>query len=83
MTSIDARELRTKKLFNIFENAVLPICSGAEAIKGRMIELGATHALMSGSGPSVFGIFENAQAAELVANALKREGYRAYIAKSV
>lgn len=83
MASIDKRELETEKLFNIFENAVLPICSGAEDIKRRMIELGATHALMSGSGPSVFGIFENAGKAELAAAALKSEGYRAYAARSV
>ena len=83
MASIDKRELETEKLFNIFENAVLPICSGAEDIKRRMIELGATHALMSGSGPSVFAIFENAQKAELAAEALKNAGYRAYTARSV
>ena len=83
MTSINERELKTHKLFNIFENAVLPICSGAEAIKQRMLDLGATHALMSGSGPSVFGIFENAGKAELAAEALKSEGYRAYTARSV
>ena len=83
MASIDKRELETEKLFNIFENAVLPICCGAEDIKRRMIELGATHALMSGSGPSVFGIFENVGKAELAAAALKSEGYRAYAARSV
>ena len=83
MASIDKRELETEKLFNIFENAVLPICCGAEDIKRRMFDLGATHALMSGSGPSVFGIFENAQKAESAAEALKNAGYRAYAARSV
>lgn len=35
-----------------------------EQIKGRVIESGAVAALMSGSGPTVFGLFDNRQQAE-------------------
>ena len=47
------------ELFNIFEQVILPIRPDALAIKEKMIENGARFSLMSGSGPSVFGIFEN------------------------
>lgn len=47
------------ELFNIFEEVILPIRPDAMAIKREMINNGATFSLMSGSGPSVFGIFED------------------------
>ena len=83
MASFNSGKLTDEKLYNIFENAVLPICSGAEMIKRRLVELGATHALMSGSGPSVFGIFESLEKADSAAEALVIEGYRAYSARTV
>ncbi len=45
-------------IYNIFESAVLPERPVAATLKAKMLELGALGALMSGSGPSVFGIFE-------------------------
>ena len=83
MSSIELGTLVADKLYNIFENAVLPICSGAESIKRKMAEQGASHVLMSGSGPSVFGIFESEERCETVADMLRKEGYRAYAARSV
>ena len=71
------------KLYNIFENAVFPTCSKAEILKRRMIELGATASLMSGSGPSVFGLFEDESTARAAAEAISKEGARAYYARSV
>ena len=71
------------KLYNIFENAVLPTCSKAEMLKERMIKLGATASLMSGSGPSIFGIFDSEFSAKAAAEAISKEGARAYYAHSV
>ncbi len=51
------------KLYNIFEEAVLPLCPRAKSAKEQLISLGATAALMSGSGATVFGIFESKDAA--------------------
>ena len=67
-------------LYNIFEDA-----AAAEVLelKNRFIELSATASLMSGSGPSVFGIFEDEKTAILAYEALLSDGYRAYLAKSV
>jgi 4-diphosphocytidyl-2-C-methyl-D-erythritol kinase len=70
-------------LYNIFENAVFKTCFGAESIKGRMMELGATHALMSGSGPSVFGVFPSEVAALAAVEDFTARGIRAYYAESI
>ncbi len=70
-------------LFNVFEAAVLPTCSGAAKLKERMHALGAEAVLMSGSGPSVFGIFPTLEKAREVCAVLRTERYKAYYAKSL
>jgi 4-diphosphocytidyl-2-C-methyl-D-erythritol kinase len=54
-------------IFNLFEEAVLPDCPDIEGIKNAMKSAGALSTMMSGSGPSVFGIFEDREAAERAA----------------
>ena len=54
-------------IFNLFEQAVLPDCPDIDRIKTAMKNAGALGAMMSGSGPSVFGIFENSETAERAA----------------
>ena len=71
------------ELYNIFENAVFKTCFEAERLKHRILELGAPYALMSGSGPSVFGIFSNRADAVRAADELTASGIRAYFAESV
>ena len=44
-------------MHNDFESVVLPTCPGASQLREAMIAKGALAAIMSGSGPSVFGIF--------------------------
>lgn len=73
----------TLKLYNIFEKAVLPLCPIAKGLKDRLIELGATAALMSGSGPSVYGIFADEDAARGAEKILNDEGAIAFYARSV
>jgi len=63
-------------MYNIFESAVLPERPAAAALKREMQESGALCALMSGSGPSVFGIYEDKTAA---VRALNRIGSKAII----
>ena len=76
-------DIENIKLYNIFENAVFKTCFKAENIKNEMLELGAIHSLMSGSGPSVFGIFVDETTAKAAVDKLKKEGVRAYYAESV
>ncbi len=64
-----------ENMYNIFEDAVLPMCPQARKIKEKMLEMGALGAMMSGSGPSVFGIFESKEKAEEVASALGGNAY--------
>ena len=83
MESVSTGKLADEKLYNIFENAVFKTCFGAENIKTKMTELGATHALMSGSGPSVFGIFTSEREAVKAKDAFIKSGIRAYYAATV
>lgn len=80
--SASSGNLPNGELYNIFENAVFKTCFGAESIKAKMIELGATHALMSGSGPSVFGIFHTEPEALEAVTHFTDSGIRAYYAES-
>ena len=54
-------------LFNDFEPIVFPERPGIAKIKDRLLSLGATDALMTGSGAAVFGIFPDAARAGFAA----------------
>ena len=71
------------ELFNIFESVILPKCPGASYLKGRLTELGAIASAMSGSGPSVFGIFASEEKALAAKDAFACEGYRAFACHTV
>jgi 4-diphosphocytidyl-2-C-methyl-D-erythritol kinase len=60
----DLKNGNYNRLYNIFDEPVLCQCPKAKKVKETMLSLGASVALMSGSGPSVFGIFESAEALE-------------------
>lgn len=83
LASINCGSLQVSRLYNIFEDAVLPTCPGAVGVKARLAELGAKYVMMSGSGPSVFGIFDTASDAENAAATLRAEGVVAHAAESV
>ena len=63
-----------KCVYNIFEHSGLPEMDEVQQIKARLRSLGATATLMSGSGPSVFGIFETKTEAEKATETLLGEG---------
>ena len=68
-------------LYNIFEEVIT--IPEIDEIKEIMIKIGAEKTLMSGSGPSVFGIYENEESARLAVESLQKLGFRAYYATSV
>lgn len=74
----DIRQM-SEAMYNIFELPVLERRPVAKEIKKLLLDKGATGAMMSGSGPSVFGIFVDEDAAESAARALEERGYRGYI----
>ncbi len=78
LEAIENGKANTDALYNVFEEAILPDFPGARELKSRLISLGARTALMSGSGPSVFGIFDTFDEALKVKEILTTEGTRAY-----
>jgi 4-diphosphocytidyl-2-C-methyl-D-erythritol kinase len=64
-----------RSLYNVFECAVLSECPGAEELKRKMLSLGALGTMMSGSGPSVFGIFADRESAQKAANEIGADAY--------
>lgn len=61
------------RMGNVLETVTIPAYPIIDTIKNRMRELGAVNSLMSGSGPTVFGIFLEEQAAELAGKQLQKE----------
>lgn len=69
----------TSCLFNIFEEIVPALRPHVGEIKDVMSRHGALCSMMSGSGPSVFGIFPDAQSGALAVNALQSIGAAAFL----
>ena len=65
--------------YNIFEDVVPEENSDVDTIKRLMSENGAMRAMMSGSGPSVFGIFDTQSEAERACVALQEKGCKAFV----
>ena len=59
------------RMGNVFEDVLPPEYAEVFAIKRRLLELGAENAVMSGSGPTVCGIFQDADAAQRAADTLR------------
>lgn len=70
-------------LFNIFESALMPAHTKAGAIKQSMLKSGAIGALMSGSGPSVFALFDSNAKIQSAAINLSEQGIRAFICRPI
>lgn len=68
------------RLYNIFEETA---DGAALALRSRLSELSCGRALMSGSGPSVFGIFDTEESAISARDSLIADGYTAYYAHTM
>lgn len=62
------------RLGNVLETVTVPAYPVISSIKRRMRELGAVNSLMSGSGPTVFGIFLSERQAEFARGQIYDEG---------
>ena len=58
---------------NVLEQVTIPVYTVIEQIKNVMKEGGAMNAMMSGSGPTVFGLFEDRQSAKRAAQKIKEQ----------
>ncbi len=65
----------TDRMENVLETVTIPAYPIIEDIKNCMKENGAINSLMSGSGPTVFGIFEDEQMAEQARDMIRKKDY--------
>ena len=63
----------TKRLGNVLESVTIKKYPIIDALKNSMKEAGAIGALMSGSGPTVFGVFSSMEDAEKTEKVLKEQ----------
>ncbi len=70
-------------MYNIFEGVITPQRPLAKRAKELLLENGARGAMMSGSGPTVFGIFEDDKTREGAFAALRSAGYSPKTAESI
>lgn len=64
----------TDRMENVLESVTVPAYPVIQEIKHHMKAHGALNALMSGSGPTVFGIFDDKKKAEFACEKLKESG---------
>lgn len=64
----------TEKMVNVFEPGLMKKYPVIQEIRDFMEEKGALKAMMSGSGPTVFGIFDSKEKMNAAASALKKTG---------
>lgn len=70
-------------MYNIFEGVIEKERAEVGMLRGIMRESGALGAMMSGSGPSVFGIFEDASKAEAARDAISALGLEAFVCRPI
>ena len=71
------------RLGNVFEEVLPEEYQEVFIMKNRLLELGALNAAMSGSGPTVFGIFAEQETAKRAAEVLKETYQQTYLAVPV
>ena len=64
----------TERMGNVLQDVTIPAYPEVERIKDPMKALGAVNAMMSGSGPTVFGIFDNEEKAQKACQKLRESG---------
>lgn len=71
------------QLGNALEKVTFQMHPEVRLVKERMVRYGAQGALMSGSGPTVFGIFEREQRAQRVCNAIRGFAREVYLCRFI
>ncbi|MBR5253094.1 MAG: 4-(cytidine 5'-diphospho)-2-C-methyl-D-erythritol kinase [Clostridia bacterium] len=68
-----------REMYNAFELAVLPDHEKARFVKDTMIKSGAVSSMMSGSGSTIFGLFEDDSALNTAVASLSSAGFGSHI----
>jgi len=69
-------------MVNVLESVSITQKPEIGYLKESLLEMGALKALMSGSGPSVFGIYDNAEQAEAAVRLLKKDYREVFLVSS-
>ena len=73
-----------RRMYNVFEDVLPPRCHGrVMELKNGLIQHGALGASMSGTGPTVFGLFDSAPQAEEALRTLSESGGDWFLAEPV
>ena len=72
-----------RRIYNAFEEVLPRKYRAVGEIKARLLELGAATASMTGSGPTVFGVFTDGALASRAAEQLQRDYPQTFPARSV
>ncbi len=70
----------SKNLYNVFEEAIVPVCEDVKRLKDAMFDSGALGVLMSGSGSAVYGIYDCEDNASDAKKKIDEMGCFSYIA---
>jgi len=85
IADIEAADLKAicADMGNVLEEVTIPLHPVISDIKQAMMDAGAVGSMMSGSGPTVFGIYDNEQKIEDAATffKIKYPSYRTYISR--
>lgn len=83
LSEAKALDLRHSELKNDFEASVFAFEPEIERVKEKLLKLGAVNAAMSGSGASVFGIFEKNETRQTAEKALENENWRKFAVATI
>lgn len=69
-------------MVNVLETVTVERYHVIEEIKGKLVEYGAAGSIMSGSGPSVFGLFESREGAEYAFERIKSRRWDSFLTET-
>lgn len=72
-----------KNMKNVLEAVTIKEYSIIQKIKDQMLENGALGSMMSGSGPTVFGIYNSLELAQNALNKISKPGYKCYLTRTI
>lgn len=72
-----------KRLFNVMEGVSVKICPEIENLKSAILDFSPLGVVMSGSGPTVFGVFDDEQKAKACLNGCKQLTAEAFICEPI
>lgn len=70
-------------LVNVLETVTIEKYGIISDIKEKLVSAGALGSLMSGSGPSVFGIFESCETAKTACDIISHEGWDVFLTETI